>query len=265
MLPVLQNVSHRPWPLPTSPWGWSQTWSDLAFAHYRASRRELRELIPGNLKLQEFDGSPWIAVVPFQLGHVRRRGLPWLPIMPSFPELNLRTYVEYDDKPGVWFFSLDAQSWPIVCGGRLGFHLPYHYASIRCQESEDGLAFASRRIGGKVRFSGRYRAIGDSFIAEPGSFEHWATERYCLYTLNRRGEIVRGEVHHPPWPLREAEVEIDHNDLFAAAGLTPPTEKPHGLFSTGVDVVAYPPKVLGDMAEDPDELAAGELTPDPLR
>ncbi|WP_221030506.1 YqjF family protein [Actomonas aquatica] len=265
MLPVLQHADHRPWPLPEVPWAWSQTWSDLAFAHYRVPRDELRPLIPEGLRLQEFDGSPWVAVVPFQLGNVRRRGLPWLPVMPSFPELNLRTYVETDGKPGVWFFSLDAQSWPIVLGGRLRFHLPYHHARIDFFETSQGFAFHSTRLGGRVRFSGIFRATGDSFIADPGSFEHWATERYCLYTRNGRGEIVRAEVHHPPWPLQEATIEIQHNDLFTAAGLTPPKEPPRCHFSTGVDVIAYPPTLLGALARAKDDLTAGELAPDPAR
>ena len=263
MLPLLQNTSHRPWPLPAYPWGWSQNWSDLAFAHYRMPRRELRPLIPEGVKLQEFDGSAWVAVVPFQLGNVRRRGLPWLPLMPSFPELNLRTYVEVEGKAGVWFFSLDAQSWPIVIGGRLQFSLPYHYASIRFTEGKDGFDFQSARLGNRVRFAGKFRPIGDSFLSEPGSFEHWATERYSLYTQNRRGEIIRAEVHHPAWPLQEAQIEIEHNDLFEAAGLTPPKEKPICHFSTGVDVIAYPPQLLSKLAQADDRLV--DLAPDPSR
>lgn len=265
MLPVLQNVSHRPWPLPGIPWSWRQTWSDLAFAHYRVSRRELRAQLPTGLTLQEFDGSAWVGVVPFQLGNLRRRNLPWLPLMPSFPELNLRTYVEVDGKPGVWFFSLDAQSWPIVLGGRLRFHLPYHYAQIQFYEGTNGFVFNSTRARGSVRFGGCFRAEGGSYIAEPGTFEYWATERYCLYTQTRRGEIVRTEVHHPPWPLQNATIEIEHNDLFAAAGLSLPAEQPRCHFSTGVDVIAYPPTVLGLLNAETDALAAGGLAPDPLR
>lgn len=265
MLPVLHNVTHRPWPLPAKAWAWRQTWSDLAFAHYRVSRRELRELVPAGLKVQEFDGSAWVAVVPFQLGQVRRRGLPWLPVMPGFPELNLRTYVEVDGKPGVWFFSLDAQSWPIVWSGRLRFHLPYHYASIQFVETNGGFALTSRRRRDQVRFTGRFQATSDSFIAEPGSFEHWATERYCLYSQNARGEFLRVEVHHPPWPLQEAKIEIEHNDLFGAAGLSAPKHPPVCHFSTGVDVVAYPPHLLGRLVKESDALAAGKLAPNPLR
>lgn len=265
MLPVLQNVAHRPWPLPGTPWAWHQTWSDLAFAHYRASRRELRALLPNGVTLQEFDGAAWVGVVPFQLGHMRRRNLPWLPIMPSFPELNLRTYVEVDGKPGVWFFSLDAQSWPIVLGGRLRFHLPYHYARIQFYEGTNGFVFKSNRLRGRVRFAGRFRAQGDSYLADPGTFEHWATERYCIYSRTLRGEIVRTEVHHPPWPLQDATIEIEHNDLFAAAGLTSPSGTPRCHFSTGVDVVAYPPTLLGQLSSDPATLATGELAPDPVR
>jgi hypothetical protein len=28
-------------------------------------------------------------------------------------------------------------------------------------------------------------------------FPEWLTERYCLYTVDRRGQILRAEIHHP--------------------------------------------------------------------
>ena len=86
----------------------AQTWHDLLFAHWRVSAAALRPLVPEGLAIDEFDGSAWLAVVPFRMSGVRLRwtlALPWLSV---FPELNVRTYVTYKGKPGVWFFSLDA-------------------------------------------------------------------------------------------------------------------------------------------------------------
>ncbi len=55
-----------------------------------------------------------------------RRPFPDLPGFSAFPELNVRLYVEKDDRPGVWFLSLDAASALAVWGGRTFYHLPYH-------------------------------------------------------------------------------------------------------------------------------------------
>ncbi len=35
----------------------------------------------------------------------------------------------------------------------------------------------------------------------------------------RRGELLRGNIHHVPWPLETAEAEIELNDLPATHGI----------------------------------------------
>src|SRR5687768_15243199 len=102
----LARQEHRPWPIPTAPWTWRQSWLDLLFAHWPVPASVLRPLIPAALELQELDGSAWIGLVPFRMAGVMRRPLPDVPGISAFPELNVRTYVELDGKPGVWFLSL---------------------------------------------------------------------------------------------------------------------------------------------------------------
>lgn len=246
--PSLQHLAHRPWPLPAAPWKWRQSWLDLAFIHYRADASALRGLLPSGLSLEEFDGSAWLGVVPFRMAGVMRRPLPDLPPFSSFPELNLRTYVTAGGKPGVWFFSLDADSWPIVFGGRWLYGLPYFSAAMTQRPQGNGFAFTSTRRHGEARFVGRYRPLGEPFLAERGTFEHWATERYCLYSRTPRGRLERVEVHHAPWPLQRAEIEIETNSILAAAGLSALSDEPRYLFSRGVDVVSFAPEVVSPRA-----------------
>ena len=108
---ALTEIAHRPWPIPPGPWIMAQSWHNLLFAHWpidAARLRTLRPLIPAALEIDTFDGEAWIGVVPFRMSGVRLRGTPALPTLSAFPELNVRTYVKRDGKPGVWFFSLDA-------------------------------------------------------------------------------------------------------------------------------------------------------------
>jgi uncharacterized protein len=37
---------------------------------------------------------------------------------------------------------------------------------------------------------------------------------------------MRASIHHVPWPLEEAEAEIERNDLAAAAGIRLPDTEP---------------------------------------
>jgi uncharacterized protein YqjF (DUF2071 family) len=94
--------------MPRGPWIMAQTWHDLLFAHWPVPFEVLRPLVPSQLPLDVFEGQCWVGVVPFWMSGVRGRGLPAIPGLSRFPELNVRTYVSYRDKPGVYFFSLDA-------------------------------------------------------------------------------------------------------------------------------------------------------------
>ena len=99
-------------------------WTDLLFAHWPFDPAVLRPLVPAALELDTFDGVAWLGIVPFRMEDVAPRGLPAIPGVSVFPELNVRTYVRHEDLRGVWFLSLDADSWPTVVGARRWFHLP---------------------------------------------------------------------------------------------------------------------------------------------
>src|SRR5258707_172519 len=122
--------AHRPWPVPAHPWVMHMRWRDLLFAHWRVDERVLRPLIPANLEIDSFDGHCYVGAVPFLMENVRPRLTPPLPRLHHFPELNLRTYVVADGKPGVWFFSLDAGQKLAVRVARKFFHLPYFDAQF---------------------------------------------------------------------------------------------------------------------------------------
>ena len=108
---IVDVVSHRPWPMPDRPWVMTQTWHDLLFAHWPIDPHEMRPKVPPEFELDLFGGMAWIGIVPFYMTNVAPRGIPSLPWVSEFPELNVRTYVHRGGRdPGVWFFSLDATS-----------------------------------------------------------------------------------------------------------------------------------------------------------
>jgi hypothetical protein len=231
---VVGDTAHRPWPLPDEPWTTAQTWVDLAFLHWRVDPGELGKHLPDSVELETFDGAAWLGVVPFLMTGVRLRGLPPFPVLSSFPELNVRTYVRRDDRPGVWFFSLDADSRLFVEAAKWQYKLPYHHAEMSHGRVGDDVHYESARPGGV--FNADYRGTGDLFEAEPGSLEHFLTERYCLYTADGP-RAYRAEIHHLPWTLQRGVAEIDLNTM---APLTLPDEAPHVLFAPRQDVVVWP-------------------------
>jgi uncharacterized protein YqjF (DUF2071 family) len=217
-------------------------WHDLLFMHWPISADALRRYIPPALAIDTFSGSAWIGVVPFRLRGVVPRAIPPLPYLSAFPELNVRTYVSAEGKPGVWFFSLDAGNPIAVEAARDGFHLPYYNARMACQASGDGVQYASARIhrnAAPAAFRGRYRPAGPAYASAAGTLEHWLTERYCLYAANRRGTVWRGEIHHRPWPLQAAETEIEHNSMTDQIRVRLPDTAPLLHFARHLDVIAW--------------------------
>jgi hypothetical protein len=216
-----------------------QTWHDLLFAHWPVPLAEMRPLVPSQLALDTFDGQCWVGVVPFHMSGIRARGLPPLPGLSRFPELNVRSYVTHGGKPGVYFFSLDAANSPAVWAARTFYHLPYFHAEMTSNEIEGNIEYDSRRYSGVAEFRARYRPSTEVRLREKGSPEHWFTERYCLYTMHR-GQILRGEIHHQPWPLQDAEAEFQVNTVAAAAGIKLPKAPPSLLFSRKLEVLIWP-------------------------
>jgi uncharacterized protein len=182
------------------------------FAHWRVTEEALRDHVPDELPLDSFDGSFWLGLTPFRVDALRLRGTPPVPGLSSFLELNVRTYVTYEDKPGIWFFSLDAESRLAVEAARRTYALPYHHASMRAHHLGEAVGYSSRRRDDGHRFEGRYRPTGVKAPPQAGTLEHFLTERYCLYTRSR-GELFRAEIHHPPWPLQPAEAELRENTM----------------------------------------------------
>ena len=144
---ILDETAHRPWPMPTGPWLMRQTWNDLLFAHWPVERAALRPLVPARFEIDLFDGQAWVAVVPFSMTDVAPRLVPPLPWVSAFPELNVRTYVSVDDKPGIYFFSLDAGNPVAVGAARTLLNLPYYSAVMRVDTAGEMVAYTSRRYG----------------------------------------------------------------------------------------------------------------------
>jgi uncharacterized protein YqjF (DUF2071 family) len=238
---VLRRTGHRPWPVPGRPWLMAQTWSDLLFAHWRVDPDELRGVLHPGLPLDTFDGSAWIGVTPFRVEGFRLRHTAPLPLVHAFPELNVRTYVTIDDRPGIHFFSLDAGSRFAVESARRIYRLPYFHARMAIRGRGDEIDFASERTqsdGPPARLAVGYEAAGPAFEPAPGSLEHFLTERYCLYTLDESQRVLRGDIHHPPWRVRPARARVRANTMASQIGLDL-RDKPLAHFAERQDVVFW--------------------------
>lgn len=230
--------------MPTSAWIMQQSWKQLLFMHWRIDPAVMAGLLPGGLKPDVFDGSAWLAVVPFTMRDVYPRHTFAVPGLSHFAELNVRTYVEVGGRPGVLFFSLDAANAIAVEIARRWYHLPYLNARMSLHERADGwIDYSSSRTDARGRSAElrlRYRPTGLVYRSRPGTLEWFLTERYCLYTFNAKGQLMRGEIHHEQWPLQRAEAEIEVNTLAQSAGFDVRGTQPELLhFVKSIDVACW--------------------------
>lgn len=241
---ILRQQAHRPWPLPKGPWALRQTWGKLLFAHWPVEPEALRPLLPAALELETWEGEAWVGVVPFRMSGVRPHWLPSVPGASAFPELNLRTYVRAAGKSGVWFFSLDAGNALAVAVARATFHLPYFTAHMRADRDGAAIAYASRRVHRRApsaHFIARFQPCGPPTAPRPGTLVHFLTERYCLFAADARGRLFRADIHHGPWALQPAEVEIAENTMAAASGIALPDCAPLLHYAERQDALAWMP------------------------
>jgi uncharacterized protein YqjF (DUF2071 family) len=220
-----------------------QSWHDLLFMHWPVAHDQLRLHVPEPLPLDTFDGQCWVGVVPFHMSNLRARWLPPVPGLSRTPELNLRTYVTVDGKPGVYFFSLDIALLSAVFAARSFFRLPYFYARFRLALEAGEIFYACERgVPANMEFECRYAPVNEAArSAAPGTLEHWLTERYCLYTVTGRS-VFRAEIQHLPWPLQNAEGRLIVSTIAEAAGLRLPDRAPLLHFARRQDVLVWPLK-----------------------
>ena len=201
-------------------------WHDLAFLHWAVDPALVAPHLPPGLTLDTFEGKAWIGLVPFRMSEVQPRGVPHWKWLTDFPEMNVRTYAHDGKVSGVWFFSLDATQPLAVWGARQFFHLPYFDASICCQWSDSWHYYSCQRMENPnapwKQFAGRYRPLEAPTLSLPGTIEYFLSERYWLFARSPRGKVYRARIHHTPWPLQKAEVEIQTCTYLNPFGIKDP-------------------------------------------
>ncbi len=225
-----------------------QRWAELGFFHWAVSPDLIAPRLPKGLHVDTFDGKAWLGVVPFLMQRIRPIGLPPLPWLSWFHELNLRTYV-YDDagNPGVWFFSLDCNQPLAVEIARRMFHLPYQHAKMHSNISNSSVEyFSQRKNHPSCEATFKYPRPVTPQPAVFGSLEWFLVERYTLFSTDPKGKIYAGRVYHDPYEIEPMEYSECSTLPFSLNGLPEPESSPDSMISANpVEVAVYPLKLQG--------------------
>ncbi len=220
-----------------------QRWAGLGFFHWETDPEALAARLPDGLHVDTFAGKAYIGVVPFFMQRIRPVGLPPLPWLSWFHELNLRTYVHDDaGNPGVWFFSLDCNQPLAVEIARRAFNLPYEHAVMSSTTESGIIRFHSHRKASPLPAAEfTYPLPENPQPAAPGTLEWFLVERYLLFSANPRGEIHTGRVHHTPYLIEPMPSGKCSTTPFALNGFHEPETPPVSLLTAApVDVTVFP-------------------------
>ena len=215
-----------------------QHWNDITWLHWPQDPDRVQALLPPEVRVDTFAGQAWVGLVPFRMTRLRPPGLPAVPWLTTFPEINVRTYVVAPDgRRAVWFWSLDAPRAPAIAVARLAFGLPYFWADAAVERHGDRLDYRAARRRPHAPAATRIAVTaGEPVTAEATTdLEHFLTARFGLLTV-RRGRLFYGAVDHPPWPLRRGRLLDLEDGLVAAAGLPAPVDEPLVHVADGVPV-----------------------------
>jgi uncharacterized protein YqjF (DUF2071 family) len=224
-----------------------QRWRALTFLHWRYDPASVQRLLPAGLEVDTWDGSAWVSLTPFLMVDIRIGNLPPVPTLSTFPETNVRTYVRGPDgRDGLWFFSLEADSLPLVLAARSLYGVPYRWAEMSVEERGDTIRYRSRRRSGR-RGGG---PVGHDIVVRPErpcdpapEPADWLSGRWRAYS-SLAGRLAVTPVEHDPWPLWTATLVSLEQSLLAAGGLPEPDGEPLVYHSPGVDVRLGVPRLV---------------------
>ncbi len=196
---ILNTVDHRPWKMPTEKWKFYQEWNNAIFLHWQVELSELKKFVPKELEIDLFDGKPWISVVAFTMEKIRPKNLPSFSPISNFDEINIRTYVKFNNKTGVYFLSIEGGK-SLSCKVAKGMsELPYRFSKIKRTENQ----YESNNQEFNDRLNIQF-GIGNE-TTEKTELEKWLTERYALFQ-NTEKSINEFEIHHLEWPINELKL-----------------------------------------------------------
>jgi uncharacterized protein YqjF (DUF2071 family) len=210
-----------------------QWWRSITFLHWPFEPATIQARLPTGFEVDTWDGAAWVGMTPFVMTF-RLGRLPPLPWTSTFPETNLRTYVRGPDgRDGIWFFSLEAASLPLVVAASTLYAVPYRWADMTVDHGEVIRYRSRRRLGRPAGHDVTVR-VGEA-CEDPTGFDGWSTGRWRAWT-RIAGRPCTVAVHHDPWPLHDAGVVDLDESLLSASGLRRPDAAPRVRYSPGTEV-----------------------------
>lgn len=218
-----------------------QEWRNLLFLHWKCDPKKIQATLPDGLFVDTFEGAAYITVLPFLIENFKVNCFS-TPIYSRLVEINVRTYV-VDKKglSGIWFYSLDINSFFSMMGANIGFSLPYYFSRCKFEKFNDQIIVEGKRVfepSVEMKFSYKVDNEKPDFFALEKTLDFFLVERYVLFTFKNK-KLMYGRVRHKPYALQNIQ------DLKYSIQLKDPLFNPSNTpdcfhFASGVDSDIFP-------------------------
>jgi len=228
---ILSSTEHRPWDIPTDNWKFYQEWNKAIFLHWEVDLSDLEKHVPKALEIDLYNEKAWVSVVAFTMEKIRPKYLPPFPPISNFHEINIRTYVKLNNKPGVYFISIEGGT-DLSCKiSKALSELPYRFSKIERTKNQYKSYNSKFKDELDIQFT-----IGKK-MTEKTELDKWLTERYALFQ-DTENSINEFEIHHLEWPMNEIDLKkVSLNyQRFDKLIKNPPNK---AQYSKGVKVIAW--------------------------
>ena len=196
---ILSTTSHRPFALPVGQWKYYQEWNNVLFFHWKIPFGILRKFVPESFNIDTFDGICYVSLVAFTMQKIRPKNLPSISFISDFDEINLRTYIDNDNKKGVYFLNIEAGKLLSTFIAKSLSGLPYEKANIKRTDKKYKSTNTKKDFHLDTEFEIKQE------LENKTELDKWLTERYCLY-LDEGNEFYRYDIHHKEWKIKNIDI-----------------------------------------------------------
>ncbi|CAA6824529.1 MAG: Unknown protein [uncultured Sulfurovum sp.] len=213
--------------------GWKQTWTNLLFQHFEIQDMTvLQKYLPKNCTFHSFEGKYYLGLVSMHMTNVKHKATGNIIWFKHYNELNVRTYILHDNRPGVLFLSLDVDSLISIFGARVFYGLPYRVSKYDNKPNE-----VTSYRNGEIQFQTEYKVTSEPKVYDQDTFAFWATQRY-FFANKYLGVSFKGEISHESWELSTGSVE--NTSLSVLDTYDVKSQHPDILFCKQIDVQTHP-------------------------
>ncbi len=223
----------------------SQDWRDVTFLHWRVDPAVVAPHLPPGTRPDTFDGSTFVALVPFEMRSAAVLATPPVPYFGDFLETNVRLYsVDDAGRHGVVFASAETSRLLIALIARAVVGVRYTWSRQRATVSGSQRKWTTRRRWPQRGLRCSVGVEVGERIAEPDDLARFLTARWGLHT-RIAGRTWWMPNHHEPWSLHRATLTHLDENLIAGANLAVagPPDAP-AMYSPGVHTVFGPPVLV---------------------